>query len=291
MKWQDVKELIPIIGIPELILLVIALGLFVWLWRIRKASKTRISLREEKESQENYGGVNIFTTPAATSAMSANTSLADPPPPKPPHAQVDLSFIDRHTFNKTEDIVKRNEGSYVSGFIVTLERDPDDSDENRLQSVIIERSAVRWIGKQDFWDIMHPAPSKGYCASHSTAEQVGIYTNDLGSSQKDHSDALKHLQLPLPVDENQLTLDFGSHNYVKPIYIQSNMVLNDKVAQFMQHLEAHLINDIRATIDSIEAGRRFYIRQPEGLELIMGLIRNGYSEIHDLAITQHAPTQ
>lgn len=134
-----------------------------WLWTETRRLRNRMRADNDAAYSTALDKVNIFTTPAATSATPANTSysemantsaslanasLADPVYPAA-SIEYDFSKVDRHTRTKTLEIVDQYKDAYISGFVVSLGY-------HGVTHAVIDRSAVRWLKNKEFWDVMHP---------------------------------------------------------------------------------------------------------------------------------------
>ncbi len=120
---------------------------------LRRRDKKSKSLPPGWDRWGAISKVNIFTENAQTSAPPART-LADYPPPPPKGALRDYGIVaqvDKHTQQKTLDILRTEKGSRITGFIIALENHVS------LARVVVELGAVRWMDKQVFWDTMHPS--------------------------------------------------------------------------------------------------------------------------------------
>lgn len=108
------------------------------------------------------------------------------PPESTPVVQQELNIVyanvDRLTRMKADSLTQ--DGGKITGFIITFEKTRD------YGRAVVELGAVRWMSKDEMWELMHPTPVtsvqpkieepvRGYCASMITAEQIGAYSNPL----------------------------------------------------------------------------------------------------------------
>jgi hypothetical protein len=250
---------------------------------------------KKKQTVEHNGGLqyvgNIFSENAQTNATPAQTS-ASGESAKP---QVDFSHVDRLTLQKTMQIVEKDQGSHISGFIVTLGY-------NGVTHVAIDRGAVRWLKDREFWNLMHPTQytteePAHWTDVHRVAADLGVpITSEITPDQHaaylnlaDRKAVLSALGFnpARAMDEDQLQLDFGgTASHLRQVSVSDDDLINQKVAYFLLHLEAHLIHDIRELVAQLESGRRYFTSPPPGIEQIAALVRAGYHEIQDLVVMQ-----
>lgn len=129
---------------------VIADGCKTWI----KASKSKRGPSTAEIERWKASGVDIWKTPANTSATNALTSaahLVSPHNPAPLYksVEVDLSRVDRLTLSKIKMVLEKYPDAYITGFVINLNT-------NGVSHAIVDQSSVRWLETRKFWEIMHP---------------------------------------------------------------------------------------------------------------------------------------